>query len=69
MSMIRRLYLIHLQIWIIFINLLTYSMKTISAVVVWFAVVITVAILFASCGSTKRAGCDAYGQVNTEEKI
>lgn len=44
-------------------------MKTISAVVVWFAVVITVAVLFASCGSTKRAGCDAYGQVDTEEKI
>jgi hypothetical protein len=44
-------------------------MKTISAVVVWFAVVITVAVLFASCGSTKTAGCDAYGQVDTEEKI
>jgi hypothetical protein len=66
--MIRRLYLIHLQIWIIFINYLIYSMKTISAVVVWFAVITTIAILFASCGTSGHA-CDAYGQVDTEERI
>lgn len=43
-------------------------MKTMSAIVVWFAVVITVAVLFASCGTSGHA-CDAYGQVDTEERI
>ena len=39
-------------------------MKTMSAVVVWFAVVVTVAVLFASCGTSGHA-CDAYGQAKT----
>ena len=43
-------------------------MKTISAVVVWFAVITTIAVLFASCGTSGHA-CDAYGQVDTEERI
>lgn len=68
MSMIRRLYLIHLQIWIIFINSLTYSMKTSAVIILWFAAVTTIAILFASCGTSGHA-CDAYGQVDTEERI
>jgi hypothetical protein len=44
-------------------------MKTLSLIILWFSVVTTVAILFASCSTTKKATCPAYGQVETEEKV
>ena len=39
-----------------------------SVIVLWFTIVTTIAILFASCGTSNHA-CDAYGQVETEKKI
>lgn len=43
-------------------------MKTSAVIILWFTVVTTIAILFASCGTSNHA-CDAYGQAETEEKI
>ena len=43
-------------------------MKTSAVIILWFTAVTTIAILFASCGTSNHA-CDAYGQVDTEEKI
>lgn len=43
-------------------------MKTSAVIILWFAAVTTIAILFASCGTSGHA-CDAYGQVDTEERI
>ena len=44
-------------------------MKTSAVIILWFTVVTTVAILFASCNTTKKATCPAYGQVETESRI
>ena len=43
-------------------------MRTSIVIILWFVAVTTIAIVFASCG-TSKSGCDAYGQVNTEERI
>jgi len=43
-------------------------MKTLSIIILWFSVVTTIAVLFASCGTSNHA-CDAYGQVETESRI
>jgi hypothetical protein len=55
------------QIWIIFINSLTYSMKNLRLLVAVFVSAVII-IMIMSCGSGKHA-CDAYGQVDTEERI
>jgi hypothetical protein len=44
-------------------------MKATVAVILWFLTITTVAVLVCSCGVGKKASCDAYGQVDTEERI
>lgn len=44
-------------------------MKAGIIIALWFTVITTIAILVCSCGASKTAGCDAYGQVDTEEGI
>ena len=40
-----------------------------SAVILWFLTITTVAVLVCSCSAGKKASCEAYGQVNTEQSI